>query len=233
MTQFAKLCTACRLEAHHIGAGGADPERERLPPILEVVVGDFDCQLARHDIAESCCFEEFGEMALAGSREARFALRCGVELVYRFPEQTERATTAVVVPHARRDDATRPCDPGHLSEPNDRINHEMHDQVRERRIECGALERKMLGGRRSHRDAGEALSHRGNERIGWLHGRNVRGTDSPHKLRRQRPRAATNIEYLSRDRQPSKINEGRREHRRVPAHKPVVRQRINSEAHDT
>ena len=108
---------AARVQPGHVGAGRADPERERLPPLVEAGEAAPDGQHGRLDLAHSGGGEELRQVPLPGTRESRLVVRLRVEFERRPPEQRERTATAGVVPHAGPDHSPATGDPGHLRSP--------------------------------------------------------------------------------------------------------------------
>src|ERR687895_2268403 len=103
-------------ERLRVGAGRPDPEVQRLPPLLERLVLCRRRDLGLLDLAQPGRAKELDEVPLARARATRLGVRVGIELPHRLPEVRDRRPSAVVIPDARRDDAARTCDAGHLAE---------------------------------------------------------------------------------------------------------------------
>ena len=99
------------------------------------------------ELVEARVREELVEMSLARARQERLALGVRIELAHHLPEEAQRPSVPGVIPDARRDDAARPRDARRLAQPADRIGHEVDDELCERQVEGGGLERQVLGGR--------------------------------------------------------------------------------------
>jgi hypothetical protein len=134
-----------RVETGRVSAGGANAERERLPPRLEGWMLDTDGQSARLDLAQTRCFEELAEVTLSRTREARLILDSGVEVARRLPEHAEWSPASGVIPHARRDDTVLARHASHLAKTCDGVCHEVNDQLGQGGVERSIFERQILG----------------------------------------------------------------------------------------
>jgi hypothetical protein len=70
---LAKRGLAARGQGCHIGPGGADAERERLPPVIEAGVADADRQRGGLRAAQPGLREEAGQVTFADAGEVRLA----------------------------------------------------------------------------------------------------------------------------------------------------------------
>ena len=134
----------------------------------------------------------------------------------------ERAAAAGVIPDARRHRAARAGDAPHLAKPGDGVGHEVDDELGDRRIERVVGEGEGLGGRLAHVDARVPGARRLDERRGRIDRGDGLGAEPGDELRRQRPRAAPDVQdALARLHSPE-IGHLWGEQDGVPAHEPVV-----------
>ena len=190
-------------------------------------------ELGALDVANTGLLEEVAQMPGTGAGEPGFVLRAGIERVRGVPERAERPTTSRVVPDASRDDATRPRDAPHLAEAGERIGHEVDHQLGEGSIESGVIERQVLGRCQPNIDAGLPEPGRGNERFGWIDGRDVLGSDAADQLSGQGTRSAAHVQHALSGRDAGQVRHLRRQQRGVAAHEPVVRLGCDIEGHRT
>ena len=127
-----------------VGAGRADPERERFPPVVERCVGRLDGEQRVPHGAEAGLGEQLGQVAFPDPGPARLVLCRGVEVAGRPPEQRQRAAAASEVPDARRHRPARARHPAHLAQARDRIGHEVHHQLGQHHLERAVRERQLL-----------------------------------------------------------------------------------------
>ena len=86
--------------------GGADAERERLPPLLEARGPERRLVLGDGDVSQAGLAQQLARARLRARRRRSDSSRdVGIELARRAPEGRERAALARVVPDAGRDDA--------------------------------------------------------------------------------------------------------------------------------
>ena len=119
----------------------------------------------------------------------------------------------------------------HLREPGDGVRHEVDDELRDRGVERVVRKRKVLGRRLFHRDAGEALARRLDERLRRIDGGDRVRADAPDQLGRERTRAAADVEDALPVRDAREVRELRGELDGVDAHKAVIRLGRHREAH--
>ena len=79
-------------------------------------------------------------------------------------------------------------------EPGDGVRHEVDDELRDRGVERVVRKRQVLGRRLIHRDAGESLARRLDERLRRIDGDDRIRADAPDQLGRERTRAAADVE---------------------------------------
>src|SRR5262249_12512517 len=139
---FAQLRPLPDLETRHERANRPDPERERIPPLVEVMELDARDERRLLDRVQAGCAEPLAPMAPARSREARLVLDVRLELAGGLPERAQRPRSSRVVPDARRHDASGPRDTAHLTDPGDRVAHEVDDELCERSVERRVVERQ-------------------------------------------------------------------------------------------
>ena len=192
--QIPEPIPARRAEPGDVSAGRTDAEQERVPPLVEARVLDVDRQDVVLHLTQAGGVEKLGEVAPARAGKPRFVLDVGIEFARRAPEQTERPLATGVIPDARGDDPVGPGDPAHLAKSLDRIGHEMHDQLCQRRVEGLILERKLLGGAEARMYRGVADANRVDETFGGVDRPDVVGPRPRDQLADQRSRATTNIE---------------------------------------
>ena len=182
------------LESRRICARGTDPERKRLPPIVETRILHPDCQLGVVDVVKAGCLEQLGKVSRASTRAPRFVLNAGIELSNRRPEQAERTPPTGVVPNARDDDPARAGDSRHLTQAADGIRHEMHNELREGNVELGIGKGQLLRGGTSDVDAGVTLTGGHHKCLRGVDGRHRLGGESRYELAGQGARPTTDIE---------------------------------------
>jgi hypothetical protein len=120
----------------------------------------------------------------------------------------------------------------HLSQPGNRVCHEVNDELRQSCVERPVWKRQLLGRRTFHADPGMPLSCRRNERLRGIHSR-YSGCPKPrHQLRCQGARAAANIEHALTDDHIRQICKLGSEQNGVAAHEPVIRVSGDGEAHE-
>ena len=163
--------------------------------------------------------------------QAGLVLDAAVELASRLPERGNRCSSTREIPDARGDDAVGARHPSHLGDSRNRIRHEVHDQLRERRVERAVGIGQVFGARKPHVHTGVPRPCRGNERLGRIDGCHGVGTKPPHEFRRQRAGAAPDVEHSLADVDAPELCELRRELRRVPPHEAVIRVGSDGEAH--
>ena len=71
----------------------------------------------------------------------------------------------------------------------------MDDELGQSRVEAPVREGQALRGRQAHVDAGVARPNRGHEGLGRVDGRDGRRTQPRDQLRRERTRAAADVEH--------------------------------------
>jgi hypothetical protein len=201
-------------------AGRTDAERERLPPLVECRVLDVEHERDLLHVDEVDTRQELRELSLARTCPPSLPLGAGIQLPHHAPERRERRAAAGHVPDGRGDDAAGSGDARHLRDAAHRIVHEVHDQLRERRVEASVLERELLRRRLADVDAPIALANRVDELRRGIDGGDVRTT--PHELRDQRTRPATHIEHALPLLDAGEVGQLRTELHRVPAHEAVV-----------
>ena len=93
------------------------------------------CERRLGDVTQTGRLEQFSQVTLARAGQVRFVGHLRVERPGRLPEQPERSETARMVPDAGRDDAASARDAGHLGQARGGIRHEVHDELRQSRVE--------------------------------------------------------------------------------------------------
>src|SRR5918992_654500 len=219
------------VESGRVGAGGADPERERLPPLVEARKLHPDGQLGLGDVVESGGFEQLGQVASAGARERGFVPSAGIELTGGGPEHADRGAPTGEVPDAGDDDPAGTRDPRHLAQAADRIRHEVHDELREGDVELGVGEGQLLRGRTSDGDSGMALAGSGHELLRRVDGRDRFGAEPRHELPGQGAGAAPDVQRPLPTLEAREVGKPRRQPSRVTPHEAVVRIGGDEEAH--
>jgi CubicO group peptidase (beta-lactamase class C family) len=223
----ALVVERCDVDAH-----GPDPERVRLPPVLERLVLDGEDELAVLNSVEPCRREELRQVAFAGACEAGLAAAPGIELARCLPEQAEGTpASGRMVPDASGDDAVLPRDATHLGQSGDGILHEEDDELSQCRIEPACRKRQLLGGPLPDIDSGVPLSDGGDERLGRIDRRDRGRAEPLRQLGGERARPASDVEDAFGRLHVGEVGEERRELDRVAAHEPVVRVRADGEAH--
>ena len=79
-----------------------------------------------------------------------------------------------MIPDARRDHATRTCDPTHFGQPLNGIRHEVDDELRKSCVEYSVGERQRLRRRLLNVDTGMTFARGYDERLRRIDGRDVR-----------------------------------------------------------
>ena len=105
-------------------------------------------------------------------------------------------------------------------------------ELGQRSVELVVAERKLLGGREPHVDAGMALLRRCHERLGGVDGSDVVRPEPVHELRRQRPGPTADVDRPLPRLDPGEIGQLRGERHRVAAHEPVVGVGSDGEGHE-
>ena len=188
-------------------------------------------QLALLDSREARLLEQLAEVARARAGEAGLVRDTGIELAGRAPERRQRRPPAREVPDARCDDAVEPGHARHLGQAGDGIRHEVHDELRERRVEAAVRERQLVRRGEVDVDAGIARPGRGDERLGGIDGRDRVGAEPAHELARQRAGARADVEHRFLVADVGEVRQLRGERRRVPPHEAVVGVGGDVEAH--
>ena len=115
--------------------------------------------------------------------------------------------------------------------PARRVAHEMHDQLGEGAIEGRVFERERLGRSLRHRDSGESLARRRDERLRWVdRGDGCRPQPVGQHLG-ERPGSAADIERQLARAQVEPVGELDRQGPGEPPHESVVRRRRHIERH--
>ena len=127
-------------------------------------------------------------------RPSSFASAAGIERDGRVPEAAQQRHLAGVVPDGGGQRPARPGDAPHLAHARVRVGHEVHDELRERLVERGVVERQRLGRRDLDPDARHALPARLGERRRRLGRRDVLRAQQRGQLGRQRTRTAPDVE---------------------------------------
>ncbi len=220
---FAKSSCVCACRSH--------TERERPPPLVEACIFDRRRKRGFFNVVQPRCLEQVGEMTRTRTRQSRLVLCAAVELASRLPERREWGSLTGVIPYARYDDALHTRYPGHLGEPGKRIGHEMHDQLRESRIEHAVGVRQVLRRSEPNINAGMSLACRRNERFGRVDGRHRVGPEPPDELSRQGARPAADVEHFQSGMHAAEVRKLGRQPCRIPPHEAVVSLRSDIEAH--
>lgn len=214
-----------------VRASGADAKQKGIPPVLEARMFDLNGERGLGDVVCSGRSEQLLEVALRSAGQLRLVLDLRIELVRCFPEDPQRSLPTSMVPHTGSHGSPRPGDSQHLSEPRDRVRHEVNHQLRQRRVEHSTVKRQLLC--RSTLDSQSGIAG------GDCRGKTIRGIDRAHsfgrkppdQLARQRPRTAANVEHMLTRSDARKFCEPRRQRRRLPAHEPIVLLSTDAEAH--
>ena len=193
---------------------------------------DLDGQDTLLGCVEAGGVKEPREVALPRTGALRFVCDIRIELTGDLPERPERPALPTVIPDTGRHDPAFTRNPGHFAEARDRIVHEVDDELRENRIERLVRKRELLGRRLLHRDLGLPLAEHLDERLGGIDRGDGGWTDTAHQLRRERTRAAADVEHVLTADDAREVRERDRERGRVPAHEPVVGAPGDGEAHD-
>jgi acrylyl-CoA reductase (NADPH) len=215
---LAQVGAPVLVELGEVRAGRPDPERERLPPVVEGLVLDADLERGFFEVAEAGLLEdarERGELRLVA--DARIALAGGA------PEGRQRRPLAGVVPDARGNAAAGARDARHLAQSGHGIGHEVHDELREHHVERGVAEGQGLRRRDVHVDARMALVRRGGERVRRVHRGDGGHAQALDQHGGQRTGPAADVQRLMPGAHAREVRQLRREPRRVAPHEAVVR----------
>jgi hypothetical protein len=146
------------------------------------------------DLVQPRRIEQLLEVTLTGAGKAGFIIDRGVEFSRSFPEPAERPASAGVIPDTCRDYATCSRYTCHLSQPGDRIVHEVHNELGDGRVEGSVRKRQMFRRCLFDLNAGQPFSSREDELIGRVDGRNAGRAEPADKLGRERPGPAADVE---------------------------------------
>ena len=185
----------------------------------------------RADVVGAGRDEQLPEVAVAGAGQLRLSRGVGVELVHGVPEEAERPLPAGVVPHAGGDHAARPGHPQHLGEPADRVGHEVHDELGERRVDGVVTQGQALGRRLVHLHRRQPVAHGGDERRRRVDRDHVPGAEAVDETAGQRARSAPDVEHPLRR---SRVHGGQEQVGQglgEAPHEPPVGLRRDVEAH--
>ena len=163
--------------------------------------------------------------------KAGLVLDTGVQLPGGAPERRQRRPVPCEVPDAGGDDAVEPGHARHLGQARDGIRHEVHDELRERRVEAAVRERQLVRRGEVDVDAGIARAGRRDERLGRIDGRDRVGAEPADELARQRARPGADVEHRPLVADAGEVRQLRGERRRVPPHEAVVGVGGDVEAH--
>ena len=211
------------LEAGHVCASGTDPAGEWLPPLVErgVLHPDDEGRLLEA-LQLPGGLEQFGQVTLAHAREPRLVAGQRIEVPGRFPEDAQRAMVGRMVPDAGSDDAARSRDASHLAEADDRVPHEVDDELRERRVELVVSERDALRGRDPDVHSRVSQTDCADERLGGVDGGHPSRTYPPDQLADEGAGSAADIEHPHRRTDHGEVGELSGQASRVPSHEGVV-----------
>ena len=109
-----------------------------------------------------------------------------------------------------------------LGDAGNRIRHEVHHQLRERRIKGVVRERKLLRRREPDVHPWMSLAGRRDEWLGRVGGRDCVRPETADELRHERPRPAADVEDPLSGLDPREVGEPQGELRRIAAHEGVV-----------
>ena len=231
-TGIAQPLPSVRGEARDVIACRADAEGERLPPLVEAREPHRrgECRLLHR--GQTGGGKQLGEVALRVLRAS-----CDSSITSgsssRAACQNVRDRRALrVIPYAGGDGATRDGHALHLRQPGDRVGHEVHDELRERRAEDRVVEGEPLGGRAPTSTPGKrSRAAATNASDG-----STAATSCVPSRRMSSAVSAPGPQPTSSTRRPARTPAGPArnstdERRRVPAHVPVVRPRRDLERH--
>jgi hypothetical protein len=85
-------------------------------------------------------------VTLARTGESRFILDLAIKFACDFPKETEWTPTTVMIPDARGHCSSIASYTGHFPQSNDRILHELNNQLRQGQIEGAVIEWEPLCG---------------------------------------------------------------------------------------
>ena len=179
---LAQLDLVLVIESCHVGTRRPDPERERLPPLLERRMLDAHPDSSLVDVDEADLVEQALQLSLTRADSQRLPRDPGIERPGRVPQGAQRPLAAAVIPHAGDNSAARTGHACHLPHTRRRVAHELDDELREGRVERVVRKRQLLRGAQPDVDAGVACRGRP---------RRTAPTDrSPRPTRRRRGRRA-------------------------------------------
>ncbi len=183
------------------------------------------------DVVEASRLEQLLQVTSAGAGELGLVGGRRIELADGVPERPEGTFATGVVPDTGNDHAALAGDPCHLAQAGDRIGHEVHHQLSQRRVEGAVVERKGIGRCLADVDARVPLARRLDEWRGRIDGGDGRRADPCHELGGERTGPASDVQHSLACLGIAQVGHLRREVARVSAHESVVRVRGDVEAH--
>jgi len=137
-----------------------------------------------------------------------------------------------VIPDARCHDAVLARHAGHLAEPDDRIGHEVDDELCQGSVERAISERESLSRSKLHVHPGLPLPGSRDEGLRRIDGGHGIRSKAPDQLGGECAGTAADVEDALTNGDQREIGQLGRERRRIPAHESVVGIRPDSEAHE-
>ena len=219
------------VERCDIRADRPDAVEVRRPPLVVRRERKADRQRRRPDVAQAGVAGDLDERTLTRPGPVGLAGRGRVDLLGGLPEHRQRRRPPGEVPDAGGHDSTRLRHPSHLAQPGDGVAHEVHDELREGRVEGVVVERQGLGGGLVHVDTGEAVADGRDERRRRVDRPDALGSASLHQGRGQDARTAPHVEDPVTTAYGDEVDELLGEWPGVTAHEPLVRVGGDVEAH--
>ncbi len=166
--------------------------------------------------------EQLCEVPLADPGALGLVVDRVAQAAHRRPEHRQRAALAGVVPDAGADHTAGTSDPSHLRQPDDRVGHEVDDELGERGVDRVVAVGQLLGHALLDLDAGHVLAGSGDEGRRRVDREDVGGAVATDQLLGEHAGPAAHVEDGARARELGPVGEHGRERDREPAHEPEV-----------